>query len=208
MNCWTSSLPIADPTDAPALKVERGEITFDKVSFSYAEALPILHSVSFVAAAGKTTAIVGGSGAGKSTLTALLQRFYDLDGGTIAIDGQDISTVTMASLRKAIAYVSQQPYLFEGTIRDNIRYGRADATDAEIEAAARQAQADDFIRHKSTATTRWWEKTASRCRAGSGSGFLLRAPSCETRQSLCWTKRHPRWTMNPKRACRKRSPGS
>ncbi len=137
-----------DPTDAPALKVERGEIRFDKVSFSYAEALPILHSVSFVAAAGKTTAIVGGSGAGKSTLTALLQRFYDLDGGTIAIDGQDISTVTMASLRKAIAYVSQQPYLFEGTIRDNIRYGRADATDAEIEAAARQAQADDFIRHQ------------------------------------------------------------
>jgi ATP-binding cassette, subfamily B, bacterial MsbA len=138
----------SDAPGAPALHVEKGEIEFDCVSFSYAEALPVLHGVSFVAAAGKTTAIVGGSGAGKSTLTALLQRFYDLDGGTISIDGHDISTVTKPSLRKSIAYVSQQPYLFEGTIRDNIRYGRADATDAEIETAARQAQADDFIRQQ------------------------------------------------------------
>jgi ATP-binding cassette, subfamily B, bacterial MsbA len=135
----------SDEPGAPALSVDRGEIRFDRVLFSYSEALPVLHGVSFVAAAGRTTAIVGGSGAGKSTLTALLQRFYDLDGGMITIDGQDISAVTKPSLRKAIAYVSQQPYLFEGTIRDNIRYGRADATDAEIETAARQAQADDFI---------------------------------------------------------------
>ena len=135
-----------DKPGAITLRVDKGEVTFDHVSFSYAEAMPILHQVSFTAGAGKMTAIVGGSGAGKSTLTALLQRFYDLDGGMIAIDGQDISTVTTQSLRNAIAYVSQQPYLFEGTIRDNIRYGRADATDEEIELAARQAQADDFIR--------------------------------------------------------------
>ena len=137
-----------DARDAPALRIKSGDIAFDHVSFSYAEALPVLHDVSFRAAAGKTTAIVGGSGAGKSTLTALLQRFYDLDSGTISIDGQDIATVTKKSLRKSIAYVSQQPYLFEGTIRDNIRYGRADATDAEIELAAKQAQADDFIRQQ------------------------------------------------------------
>jgi subfamily B ATP-binding cassette protein MsbA len=137
-----------DAPDAPALRIKSGDIAFDHVSFSYAEALPVLHDVSFRAAAGKTTAIVGGSGAGKSTLTALLQRFYDLDSGTISIDGQDIATVTKKSLRKSIAYVSQQPYLFEGTIRDNIRYGRADATDAEIELAAKQAQADDFIRQQ------------------------------------------------------------
>ncbi len=135
-----------DTPEASALRVDRGEVRFDQVSFSYAEAHADPASVSFVASAGKTTAIVGGSGAGKSTLTALLQRFYDLDGGSIAIDGQDIAAVTTQSLRNAIAYVSQQPYLFEGTIRDNIRYGRADATDAEIELAARQAQADDFIR--------------------------------------------------------------
>ena len=84
----------------------------------------MLHDVSFAAAAGKTTAIVGASGAGKSTLVALLQRFHDVDNGAIEIDGQDISKVTKRSLRNSIAYVSQQPYLFEGTIRDNIRYGR------------------------------------------------------------------------------------
>ncbi len=137
-----------DAPDAPALKIQNGDIAFDHVSFSYAEALPVLHEVSFLAAAGKTTAIVGGSGAGKSTLTALLQRFYDVDNGGISIDGQDISKVTKRSLRNSIAYVSQQPYLFEGTIRDNIRYGRADATDAEIETAAKQAQADEFIRQQ------------------------------------------------------------
>jgi subfamily B ATP-binding cassette protein MsbA len=137
-----------DAPDAPALKIRNGDIIFDRVSFSYAEALPVLHEVSFLAAAGKTTAIVGGSGAGKSTLTALLQRFYDVDSGTISIDGQDISKVTKRSLRNAIAYVSQQPYLFEGTIRDNIRYGRAGANDAEIETAAKQAQADEFIRQQ------------------------------------------------------------
>jgi subfamily B ATP-binding cassette protein MsbA len=137
-----------DAPDAPALKIAKGDIVFERVSFSYAESLPVLHGVSFVAAAGKTTAIVGGSGAGKSTLTALLQRFYDLDAGMISIDGQDISKVTKHSLRQSIAYVSQQPYLFEGSIRDNIRYGRADATDAEIEIAAKQAQADDFIRQQ------------------------------------------------------------
>jgi ATP-binding cassette, subfamily B, bacterial MsbA len=137
-----------DAPDATALKIRNGDIIFDRVSFSYAEALPVLHEVSFLAAAGKTTAIVGGSGAGKSTLTALLQRFYDVNRGTISIDGQDISKVTKRSLRNAIAYVSQQPYLFEGTIRDNIRYGRADANDAEIETAAKQAQADEFIRQQ------------------------------------------------------------
>lgn len=137
-----------DVAGAAALHVGKGEISFDAVSFSYAGGPPVLKNVSFTAAAGKTTAIVGGSGAGKSTLTALLLRFYDLDGGRITIDGQDISTVTKRSLRRSIAYVSQQPYLFEGTIRDNIRYGRQEATDAEVEEAARQAQADEFIRQQ------------------------------------------------------------
>jgi ATP-binding cassette subfamily B protein len=108
----------------------------------------VLRRVSFTAAAGRTTAIVGASGAGKTTLVALLQRFYDLDGGRILVDGQDIAGVTKSSLRNSIAYVSQQPYMFEGTIRDNIRYGRENATDAEVEAAARLAQADGFIREQ------------------------------------------------------------
>lgn len=137
-----------DRLDATELVVERGDIRFEDVTFGYNKGLPVLHKVSFLAEAGKTTAIVGGSGAGKSTLVALLQRFYDVDDGRIAIDGQDIAMVTKRSLRHSIAYVSQQPYLFEGTIRDNIRYGRADATDEEIEAAAKLAQADGFIRQQ------------------------------------------------------------
>jgi ATP-binding cassette subfamily B protein len=137
-----------DAPDARPLDVKSGRIGFHGVSFGYAPGLPVLHGLSFVAEAGRTTAIVGGSGAGKSTLVALLQRFHDLDGGRIEIDGQDIARVTKQSLRRSIAYVSQQPYLFEGTIRDNIRYGREDASDAEIEAAARLAHADEFIRQQ------------------------------------------------------------
>lgn len=137
-----------DAPGAPELEVRQGEVRFRDVSFGYAPDMPVLHGVSFTAAAGGTTAIVGASGAGKTTLVALLQRFYDLDGGVIEIDGADIAGVTKRSLRHSIAYVSQQPYLFEGTIRDNIRYGRPDATDAEVEEAAGLAAADAFIRQQ------------------------------------------------------------
>lgn len=137
--------------DAKAAKeatIEKGEIRFNDVTFGYTPDQPVIRNLSFTAAAGKTTAIVGASGAGKSTLVALLQRFYDVDGGTIEIDGQDISKVTKRSLRESIAFVSQQPYLFEGTISDNIRYGRPSAGDTEIAFAAQQAAADDFIRQQ------------------------------------------------------------
>lgn len=135
-----------DRPGATPLAVGKGEVRFDRVSFDYGNGVPVLHEVSFVADAGKTTAIVGASGAGKSTVITLLERFYDVGSGTIMIDGQDIAGVTKHSLRSQMAYVSQQPYLFEGTIRDNIRYARPEATDAEIERAARLAAADEFIR--------------------------------------------------------------
>ncbi|GAA4125024.1 ATP-binding cassette subfamily B protein [Aminobacter aganoensis] len=137
-----------DASDAGAIKVGKGDIRFEAVSFSYGPDVPVLHDLSFTAPGGKTTAIVGASGAGKSTLVALLQRFYDVDGGHIEIDGQDIAHVTKRSLRQSIAYVSQHPYLFEGTIRDNIRYGRADATNDKVQLAAEQAFADEFIRQQ------------------------------------------------------------
>lgn len=136
----------ADRPGAKPIAVDRGEVRFDNVSFAYATGNPVLTDVSFVAEPGKTTAIVGASGAGKSTIISLLERFYDVGSGRILIDRQDIADVTKQSLRTAMAYVSQQPYLFEGTIRDNIRYGRPDATDAEITAAADLAAADEFIR--------------------------------------------------------------
>ncbi|TPO08203.1 ABC transporter ATP-binding protein [Mesorhizobium sp. B1-1-5] len=138
----------SDAPDAVEARITTGEVRFDNVTFGYSADMPVLRDLSFTAAAGKVTAIVGASGAGKSTLVALLQRFYDVDQGSIEVDGQDISKVTKRSLRQSIAYVSQAPYLFEGTIRDNIRYGRLSATDAEIEQAAKQAAADDFIRQQ------------------------------------------------------------
>ncbi len=134
-----------DRPDAIDLTVTGGQIEFRNVSFGYGEAGPVLHDVSFVAQAGETTALVGPSGAGKTTIISLLPRFYDPHEGSILIDGQDIAHVTKQSLRHAIAYVSQQPYLFEGTIRDNIRYGRPEATDEEVEAAAKLAYAHEFI---------------------------------------------------------------
>ncbi|MFN7101478.1 MAG: ABC transporter ATP-binding protein [Pseudorhizobium sp.] len=134
-----------DKPGAKDLVVTEARIELRGVSFSYASGDAILRSVDLVAEGGKTTALVGPSGAGKSTIISLIPRFYDPSEGSILIDGQDITEVTKASLRRHLAYVSQQPYLFEGTIRDNIRYGRPEATDAEVEEAARLAHAHDFI---------------------------------------------------------------
>lgn len=131
--------------DAADLVVTEARIELKGVGFAYGEGAAILKGVDIVAEGGKTTALVGPSGAGKSTIIALVPRFYDPTEGAILIDGQDISTITKSSLRRQLAYVSQQPYLFEGSIRDNIRYGRPEATDAEIEEAARLAHAHDFI---------------------------------------------------------------
>jgi ATP-binding cassette subfamily B protein len=136
---------IEDRPGAKPLQVQGGTIRFEKVSFAYEPERPILKDLSFDVAAGHTVAIVGPSGAGKSTISRLLFRFYEVSGGRILIDGQDIRDVTQASLRAAIGMVPQDTVLFNDTIRYNIRYGRWDASDGEVEEAARQAQIDDFI---------------------------------------------------------------
>jgi len=137
---------IKDEPNAPALKVSGGVIRFENVQFAYEPARRILKGVTFEVPAGKTVAVVGPSGAGKSTISRLLFRFYDLFGGRITIDGQDIAKVTQKSLRQVIGMVPQDTVLFNDTIRYNIRYGRWEASDAEVEEAARLAQIDGFIR--------------------------------------------------------------
>ena len=137
---------IKDVVGAPPLEVTAGTIRFENVSFAYDPARPILKGITFDVPAGKTVAVVGPSGAGKSTISRLLFRFYDLSGGHILIDDQDIALVTQKSLRQVIGMVPQDTVLFNDTIRYNIRYGRWEASDAEVEGAARLAQIDPLIR--------------------------------------------------------------
>ncbi|QIO34749.1 ABCB family ABC transporter ATP-binding protein/permease [Bradyrhizobium sp. 1(2017)] len=137
---------IKDAPDAQPLVISAGTVRFEDVRFAYEATRPILKGITFEVPAGKTVAIVGPSGAGKSTISRLLFRLYDVSGGKILIDGQDIRAVTQDSLRASIGMVPQDTVLFNDTIRYNIRYGRWDASDAEVEEAARLAQIDHFIR--------------------------------------------------------------
>jgi len=136
---------IADRPGAAPLAVAGGTVRFEDVRFAYNPERPILRGVTFEIPAGQTVAVVGPSGAGKSTLSRLLFRFYEPQAGRISVDGQDIAAVTQASLRAAIGMVPQDTVLFNDTIGYNIRYGRADATDAELREAARLAQIDRFV---------------------------------------------------------------
>ncbi|PJI43784.1 ABC transporter ATP-binding protein/permease [Ferrovibrio sp.] len=139
------SQEVQDRPDAPALLVERGEVVFEDVRFAYDPRREILAGVSFRIQPGRKVAVVGASGAGKSTLSRLLYRFYDIGSGSIRIDGQDIREVSQASLRRCIGIVPQDTVLFNDTILYNIRYGRVEASDADVAEAARLAQLDHLI---------------------------------------------------------------
>jgi ATP-binding cassette subfamily B protein len=135
---------VADRPDARPLSV-RGRVEFDDVSFAYREGAPVLSGVSFVADPGETVALVGETGAGKSTVAKLLLRLYDVTTGAVRIDGVDVRDARLADLRDAVGYVSQDVFLFDGTVRENIRYGSFDATDEEVVAAATAAEAHGFV---------------------------------------------------------------
>jgi ATP-binding cassette subfamily B protein len=134
--------------DAPALAVDDARVDYDRVTFGYDEdEEPTLRDVSFTAAGGETLALVGPTGAGKSTALKLLLRMYDVDDGAVRVDGQDVRDVSVRSLRAVTGYVSQETFMFYGTVRENIAYGRADATDEAVRAAARAAEAHRFVRN-------------------------------------------------------------
>ena len=136
---------VKDAHDAVPMPPIKGEVSFQNVCFSYEDGVQILNNVNFTAKPGDTYAIVGPTGAGKSTIVNLISRFYNVDSGTITIDGTDISKVTLSSLRKQMGIMMQDSFIFSGTIMDNIRYGNLNATDEEVIAAAKTVCAHDFI---------------------------------------------------------------
>jgi ABC-type multidrug transport system fused ATPase/permease subunit len=138
-------IEITDKSDAGQLPQIQGEVEFRDVSFGYSQNVPVLSHLKLHIQAGQTVAIVGPTGAGKSTIAGLLARFYDIQAGGVLVDGHDVREVTQASLRGQIGIVLQEPFLFTGTIRDNIRYGRLNASDAEVEEAAQVVGAHDLI---------------------------------------------------------------
>lgn len=137
---------LKDEAGALPLDIKRGEVVFENVNFSYRKGIPVLKNINFKAEPGQMVALIGPTGSGKTTIVNLLARFYDPDSGRIIIDGQDIRKVQKESLRRRLGIVLQDTYLFSGTIRENIRYGRLDASDEEVEEAARLVYANSFIR--------------------------------------------------------------
>lgn len=136
---------VNDLPDAVRLEDIEGRVEFENVSFSYEEGQPVLEDINFVAEPGQTVALVGPTGAGKTTLASLIPRFYDPQSGRVLVDGKDVRTVQQRSLRAKMGIVTQDPFLFSGTVIENIRYGRLSASDEEVVAAAQAANADDFI---------------------------------------------------------------
>ena len=159
------------------------EIRLDDVGFSYSPDVRTLDGVSCVIAAGSHVAFVGPSGAGKSSILQLIMRVYDPDEGAILFDGRDIREGTVASLRSQLGVVSQDTFLFDATVRDNIRAGFLDATDAEVETAARAAELHDFVVSLPAVTTPSSGNAAVACRGVNGNDSRSHARSCAIRPS-------------------------
>jgi len=138
---------VTDKENAASMPKIKGDVSFENVTFSYEEGVHILENLSFDVKAGQSIALVGPTGAGKTTIVSLISRFYDIESGCIKIDGNDISSVTLKSLRSQMGIMLQDSFIFSGTVKDNIRYGRLDATDDEIKAACKIVGADEFISH-------------------------------------------------------------
>jgi len=178
--------------DATELTDVEGRVEYDHVTFGYDDDEDVIRDVSFDADPGDTVALVGPTGAGKSTLCKLLLRMYDADDGAIRVDGNDVRDVTLESLREIIGYVSQDTFLFDGTIAENVKYGRFDADRDAVVAAAKAAEAHEFIQNLSGATTPRSASAASNSRAGSASASPSPAPCSRTPRF--WSSTRPRAT--------------
>jgi ATP-binding cassette, subfamily B, bacterial MsbA len=200
--------PATEPPDddKPGLVVGPGRIEVAGAEFRYRRDAPVISGMSFIAEPGRMTALVGRSGGGKSTVFNLLLRLYELEGGVIRIDSQDIAAVSRGSLRRQLAYVGQDVFLFRGSIRENIRFGKPDADEAEIVAAARAAHAHDFIVSLPAGYDTPSASTACSCPAASASEWRSPALCCATRPSSCSTRRPPPSIPNRSVTSRMRSP--
>ena len=195
---------ITDAPDAKPLTDVKGRVRYDDVSFHYSDDdTPVLSHVSFEIPAGKSVALVGPSGSGKTTICSLLPRFYDVTGGRITIDGKDVRTLELKSLRSQIGMVQQDVYLFSGTIRENIAYGKPGASDEEIMEAARRANIHDFISELPEGYDTFVGERGARLSGGQNSGFPLPASFLKTRRSLFLTKPQALWTTKANAGSRK-----
>lgn len=175
---------IVDAADAKPLKNVKGNVCYEDVSFHYSDDdTPVLSHVSFEIPAGKSIALVGPSGSGKTTICSLLPRFYDVTEGRVTIDGNDVRKLTLESLRSQIGLVSQDVYLFGGSIKDNIAYGKPDATMDEIVDAAKKANIHDFIMELPDKYDTFVGERGTRCQEGRSRGFPLRG--CSLKIRLC-----------------------
>ena len=195
---------IVNAPDAKPLAVTAAAVRFDNVGFAYHADAPALNSITLDIQTGQKVALVGPSGAGKSTIFNILLRFYDCDSGVVTIDGQDISHVTLESLRNNIALVTQESILFDESVADNIALGRKDATREEIIEAARNAAADGFIRELPDGYDTGVGEGALNGPAASASASRLPARCCAMRPSFCSTKPPPRSTPTANARCRMR----
>ncbi|MCR9056179.1 MAG: ABC transporter ATP-binding protein/permease [Rhodobacteraceae bacterium] len=193
--------------NAPDLSVSGGKIEFRDIVFSYA-GTPALKSTNFVAESRTMTALVGASGAGKSTVFSLIERFYDPDTGDVLIDNQTLPSCNLDSVRQSIAYVGQDPFLFELSVRENIAVGKPGATQEEIEAAAKAANAHDFIMNMPKGYDSSVGQGGNKLSGGQRRGLPSREPCSETPRSCCWTKQHPRLIQNRKPRSKALSSGS
>lgn len=172
---------------------------FKDVDFSYTGAeKPALENLTLDVAAGETIALVGATGAGKSTAVKLVARYYDATGGSVLIDGVDVREYDLPALRARMGVVPQEAHLFSGTVADNVRYGRPEATDAEVEAAVRAVGALDGVAALPAGFRQPVGERGRSCRPDSGNSSRWPEPNWSTRTSSCWTKRPPPWTPPPK----------